>query len=168
MPLANISGSIQSFWEDPKGQNDSKENFKKEIRTERVVGEATCKDKCTHINRGSRTELKHSSGEQLLRQCSQPSLATEHSQWARPPAIHLAPRDEFHVNLKVWREGGNSGQKVNPWGSCGKKHLFTPPIWNAHFLLSYGMSSPSELRAVTSLSHYEKAATSRKSHRSFL
>lgn len=71
---------IQSFWEDLKGQNDSKENFKKEIRIERVVGEVICKDKCIYINRGSRIEFKYSLGEQLLRQCSQFSLVIEYSQ----------------------------------------------------------------------------------------
>lgn len=45
----------------PKGQNDSKEFFKNETRTERVVAGATCKDKCTQINTGSSTELQHSS-----------------------------------------------------------------------------------------------------------
>lgn len=45
----------------PKGQNDSKEIFKNETRTERVVAGATCKDKCTQINTGSSTELQHGS-----------------------------------------------------------------------------------------------------------
>ena len=45
----------------PKGQNDSKEIFKNETRTERVVAEATCKNKCTQINTGRSTELQHSS-----------------------------------------------------------------------------------------------------------
>ena len=45
----------------PKGQHDSKEIFFNETRTERVVAGATCKDKCTQINRGSSTELQHSS-----------------------------------------------------------------------------------------------------------
>lgn len=45
----------------PKGQSDSKEKLFNEIRTERVVAGATCKDKCTQINRGSSAELKHSS-----------------------------------------------------------------------------------------------------------
>ena len=56
----------------PKGQNDSKEIFKNETRTERVVAGATCKDKCTQINTGSSTELQHGSlGERPLRRCRQ-------------------------------------------------------------------------------------------------
>lgn len=59
--------------EAPKGQNDSEEKCFNEIRTDKVVAGGTCKGKCTQINRGSSTELKHGS-RRWAAERSQPSL----------------------------------------------------------------------------------------------
>ena len=80
--------------EAPKGQNDSKEKFFNERRTDKVIAGGTCKDKCTQINRRSSTELKHGS-RRLAAECRQPSLATGHSPLAMVSCDITAPKGQI-------------------------------------------------------------------------
>lgn len=124
----------------------NKHNFTE--RTEKMVVGATCKEECTQI-KTSRTELKHTR-EAAAEKVRQPSLTLEHNQVAKPSHDTAGPEEKLHFNPAVWRK-----KRVREEGMAERKSL-NRAVWNIHVLLSWGVHSLRQLRAVTSLSHYEK------------
>lgn len=91
---------------DPRGQNDSKENLKTEMRTEKGGSRRHMQDKRTQINRGHSTELKGGSREQRLRKCRR-------SSWPRAKSVSKAPVIEQGPGTgKCWAEGKSAGFPV--------------------------------------------------------
>lgn len=150
-----------------EGQNGSKENFKNEIRTEKVVAGThakmhTNKQRMQREQRWAQTQFKESRHWE-----SRASLAAEHTQPISKGSYDTAgPTSKCHANLGVRRKGKQWAESKCLGLPVPNKSMGTP-VWDARFLSGYGMRSLSRLRAAASFL-LMKTQLHHPTHRSFL